>query len=788
MVQPRNSCKESGYRIAGDSAIRRRRAWSTAGMSVGDCARTGIATKATAAAIVAALTAFTVAPPAFADDVLVARSLLDASSSPAIHEAGSEEGSMPDPVRDAADGSKDDPSSDSTGVASPKPGSDAGAASGAVEAADAADAASSGSADGAGENSGPADSAVASSDNAAAEVEALSLTVEAYATTDVETDAVDAQGATLYDRIQEELAASASAVVAVEVGDSLDSQVSIPAGKQLTIDLNGCSLSATASGAAFQLGGGSTLTVIDNSSGKSGSLSASSALAMQGDYDLEKCNLNLQSGHVSCTTLVDSANCMQVTLRGGSASMTSTMRVGSNVWVDIQGSCSVSSSASGSAFQIANGGYVKVLGNARLTYSGAGSVFVLGRGGVLEMGSGASCGVAISAPSGGIVQFDSNSVDASCNGASISCGSGHPVFKAGSGGAGATIKFVSGVLPDDSMKHFLGSGSYCVHEPGKGFVVRDQAFINGSCIGTADDVYYYSEADFANASGSKVRFLLVEFSFDPTSCAGTPVVGKTSHIHVAPGTELRNAPLFALMEAPAKDGCKFKWVRSSTGEKMTPDEVLALPIAAGGTYSFVGTYVADEVTPPDPGPGPDEPDPVDPPDPGPGTDDPGPVGPDDPAPGGGSGAGGSAGSAGGAGAEAGGAGASGGGAYGAVSAAPGSRGPLEPHAPETPWNPPGLALAAGFTVPSAGPGVVVRELMSAPSGTPAAGAGAGPGGSGANAGRPLFGAQGPAGVDLPLSAPEVALLAGLGTATALAALLASRRAAFLAANAAAASA
>ena len=128
---------------------------------------------------------------------------------------------------------------------------------------------------------------------------------------------------------------------------------------------------------------------------------------------------------------------------------------------------------------------------------------------------------------------------------------------------------------------------------------------------------------------------------------------------------------------------------------------------------------------------------------------------------------------------------------GAVSAQPGSRGPSEPHAPETPWNPPGLALAAGFTVPAAGPGVVVRELMSAPSGTPAAGAGAGGAGPDGDGARgpgegSLFDSQGPAGVELPLSASEVALLAGLGGATALAALLASRRAAFLAANAASA--
>lgn len=615
---------------------------------------------------------------------------------------------------------------------------------------------------------------------------------------DTAASALDAQAATLYDRIQAELAASSSAVVVVEAGDSLGSQVSVPSGKQLTIDLSGCSLSASASGAAFQLGGGSTLTVIDNSAAKSGSLSCSSALTMQGDFDFEKCNLNLQSGHVSCTTLVASANCMQVTLSGGSLSMTSTLRVGSDVWVDVKGGCSVSSSASGGAFQVGSGGSVSVLGSARVSYSGAGSVFVLKKGGVLEMGSGASCGVTISAPSGGIVQFDSGSVDASYNGASISCGAGHPVFSAGSGGAGATIKFVSGVLPDDSLKKFLGSGSFCVHEPGKGFVVRDQAFINDSCIGMADDVYYYSEADFANAGGNKVRFVLVDFSFDPASCAGTAVAGKTGHIHVAPGTELRNAPLFALIDAPVRDGYEFRWVRSSTGDKLTPDEVLALPIAAGGAYSFVGTYVADAV---DPGPGPDEPGPVDPDPgpvdpvdpPGPGPDEP-PVGPVDPTPGGGNGAGGAGGGAGagsGAGAEAGGAGASGGAAMGAVSAQPGSRGPSEPHAPETPWNPPGLALAAGFTVPAAGPGVVVRELMSAPSGTPAAGAGAGgagPDGDSAPGAGSLFDSQGPAGVELPLSAPEVALLAGLGGATALAALLASRRAAFLAANAAAASA
>lgn len=751
MVQPRNSCKKSGQMHARDSIF-------------AEAAR-----KAAALTLASTLGAFCTSSAAVASTEEQRNEAFDGQ----VLGETIDPSHVPPAAIDEADGSGNPTPSE--------PGSKAEAEDPEADAADVDAAGDSDNPDGLG---APAD---------LTDLETFALAYEAdpdaAATTDFAAAAadIDAQGATLYDRIQAELASSASAVVAVEAGDSLGSQVSVPSGKQLTIDLNGCSLSATASGAAFQLGGGSTLTIIDNSAAKRGSISCSSALTMQGDYDFEKCNLNVQSGHVSCTTLVASANCMQVTLSGGSVSMTSTMRVGSDVWVDVKGSCSVSSSASGSAFQIANGGYVKALGNARVTYTGAGSVFVLGRGGVLEMGSGASCGVTISAPSGGIVQFDSGSVDASFNGARLTCGSGHPVFSAGSGGAGATIKFVSGVLPDDSMKRFLGSGSYCVHEPGKGFVVRDQAFVNDSCIGVADDVYYYSEADFANASGSKVHFLLVEFSFDPTSCAGTSVAGKTAHVHVAPGTELRNVPAFALISAPAKDGCTFRWVRSSTGEKLTPDEVLAMPIAAGGAYSFVGTYVADEVTPPDPGPGPDEPDPVDP-----GPDEP-PVGPVDPTPGGGNGAGGAGGGVG-AGAGAGsGAGASGGAAMGAVSAQPGSRGPLEPHAPDTPWNPPGLALAAGFTVPAAGPGVVVRELMSAPSGTPAAGAGAGgagPDGDGApgpGAGS-LFDSQGPAGVELPLSAPEVALLAGLGGATALAALLASRRAAFLAANAAAASA
>ena len=573
--------------------------------------------------------------------------------------------------------------------------------------------------------------------------------------------------ATLSDRIQEELAASSSAVVALEDGDALDAQVAVPAGKQLTVDLNGRALSASAGGAAFKLGGGSTLTIIDNSAGKGGSISTGAALVEQDEFDYTKCNLVVQSGSISCSTLIGSANCAQVTLAGGSVSMSSTMRVTSDVWVDIKGSCSVRSSASDCAFRIAGGGSVTTLANAHVTYTGGGTMFRLLKGGVLELGSGASCGVVLNASNGSIVAFDNSSVNASYNGATIVCGKDHPVFVSGSAGAGATVKFVSGTLPDDSIKSFLGAGSFCVYEPNKGFVVCGQSFVNDNCIGMADDVYYYTEDSFANASGTKVRFLLVDFSFNAADFAGTALAGKTAHIHVPPGTELRNAPLFALMDAPARDGFTFEWVLESTGAGYLPDEVLAMPIVAGKTYSFVGCYVADAV---DPGPGPVDPDPG-PVDPGP--VDPGPVNPPDPGPDGGEGSGGTGGGAG----------------------LPGGPSPANPFMP---WNPPGLAAAAGFTVPASGPGVVARPLEAV-----AAGAGAGDGGDAGDAlaeaaAEALVAARGTEGEGevrsargagapaAPFPASGLATVAALAAGVALMALLASRAAAFLSANAAAA--
>lgn len=586
--------------------------------------------------------------------------------------------------------------------------------------------------------------------------------------------------ATLSDRIQEALAASSSAVVALEDGDALDAQVAVPAGKQLTVDLNGRALSASAGGAAFKLGGGSTLTIIDNSAGKGGSISTGAALVEQDEFDYTKCNLVVQSGSISCSTLVGFANCAQVTLAGGSVSMSSTMRVTSDVWVDIKGSCSVRSSASDCAFRIAGGGSVTTLANAHVTYTGGGTMFRLLKGGVLELGSGASCGVVLNASNGSIVTFDNSSVNASYNGATIVCGKDHPVFASGSAGAGATVKFVSGTLPDDSIKSFLSAGSFCVYEPNKGFVVCGQSFVNDNCIGMADDVYYYTEDSFANASGTKVRFLLVDFSFNAADFAGTAQAGKTAHIHVPPGTELRNAPLFALMDAPARDGFTFEWVLESTGAGYLPDEVLAMPIVAGKTYSFVGCYVADAVDPgpgpvdPDPGPvdpGPGPVDPVDPVDPGP--VDPGPVNPPDPGPDGGEGSGGTGGGAG----------------------LPGGPSPANPFMP---WNPPGLAAAAGFTVPASGPGVVARPLEAV-----AAGAGAGDGGDagdalaeaaaealvaarGAEGEGEVRSARGAGAPAAPFPASGLATVAALAAGVALMALLASRAAAFLSANAAAA--
>lgn len=112
--------------------------------------------------------------------------------------------------------------------------------------------------------------------------------------------------------------------------------------------------------------------------------------------------------------------------------------------------------------------------------------------------------------------------------------------------------------------------------------------------------------------------------------------------------------------------------------------------------------------------------------------------------------------------------------------------PRTPHSPATPWNPPGLALAAGFTVPAAGPGVSTRdELELAELGLITAGEGMGDGDDPDEA--TLFDAEALEDRNgLPFGAMEVTVALALAGGTALTAMLASNAAAFIGANAAAA--
>lgn len=112
--------------------------------------------------------------------------------------------------------------------------------------------------------------------------------------------------------------------------------------------------------------------------------------------------------------------------------------------------------------------------------------------------------------------------------------------------------------------------------------------------------------------------------------------------------------------------------------------------------------------------------------------------------------------------------------------------PRTPHSPATPWNPPGLALAAGFTVPAAGPGVSTRdELELAELGLITAGEGMGDGDDPDEA--TLFDAEALEDRNgLPFDAMEVTVALALAGGTALTAMLASNAAAFIGANAAAA--
>ena len=406
----------------------------------------------------------------------------------------------------------------------------------------------------------------------------------------IEAQALEA--ASFADRANEALAASSNAEVILDGDETLDGQITIPANKTLTVDLNGYTLTCTG-GTPFAMGGdASTLTINDSSTAKTGVLNASRSTLLSQD-GFQKANFNLINGHISCQNL-GSSNFVQFTLLGGSVSMSTRMLIADPTRVDIQGTCSVSSSASTGAFRV-NSGVVSVASTARVTYTGAGAIFDL-NGGSVVLGSGATASGNITATTGNIVLFEKKNSSATINNPNIICGS-DPVFKSSGTGSDAKITFISGTLPDDSMKDFLGAGLFCFHVPGGGYLVHDQSFVNDQCVGVADGVYYYSEDDFAKVTGSKTAYNLANFAFDTGSFAPA-LAGKAQHVHVYPGTKLADVPLFTLDTAPAVDGYTFYWVRSSTGAKYTADQVLSMPITED--YSFVGRYEANPVSKPDP--------------------------------------------------------------------------------------------------------------------------------------------------------------------------------------------
>lgn len=104
-----------------------------------------------------------------------------------------------------------------------------------------------------------------------------------------------------------------------------------------------------------------------------------------------------------------------------------------------------------------------------------------------------------------------------------------------------------------------------------------------------------------------------------------------------------------------------------------------------------------------------------------------------------------------------------------------------PQNPFTPWNPPGLAVAAGFTVPTSGPGVVMADESQL---TPSA-AGSGNGDDDSEDVVSPFSTPVPEEKILPFTGEDVASTLGLAGGTVLAALLVSRVQMFLRANEAA---
>lgn len=193
----------------------------------------------------------------------------------------------------------------------------------------------------------------------------------------------------------------------------------------------------------------------------------------------------------------------------------------------------------------------------------------------------------------------------------------------------------------------------------------------------------------------------------------------------------------------AVSGYKFLGWYDAAGNKLNANA----PVQAGQVYTARYERVETPIGPVDPNPGPDDPTPVVPVNPNP---QPGP------------------------------------GVVGTVTPIrPGTV--AFPRNPFTPWNPPGLAIAAGFTVPAAGPGVDVLDELLEPVVT-----GAGAGGDNPNdedglpTGVSLFDAEEMGSSALPFSSAEVVTTGALAGGAAAVALIATKTSTFFAANAQAA--
>lgn len=448
---------------------------------------------------------------------------------------------------------------------------------------------------------------------------------------------------------------------------SIDTPIPLSYGSGLTLTLNGHTL--TCSGSAFRVEGGASIYIFGDGSIKAGG----SLISGDGRGFIDIAQM---SGTIAATTLSTQNADWSFSLMGGTLSLSQPVVMGTDTILSVSQKTELNSVASVAGIQmtasdaelyldgslVTTGGGIVMCDGARLSIAGTASVSA----GSNAITVGRDCTVSIG------------------SGASLTAG-GNVLSAGSSGGAGTIVTSGPSVaMSDGTIASYVASGTIVEFSGGAFTTATAVNPQSRGWYGSIDDIWCPTQADFdgllakiPNGSESCVHHT-VSFVQDDGSPIGDVIVRKGHCVgdSVTPG-----APA-----APAVEGKRFSGWKDASGAELSASALAKLPVNADASY--VACYVDDI---------------------GPGTGDVGAgegedAGSDDGLPGNEDGEtlGGSNGT-------------------GSDSGLP-----RVPHVPPpaTPWNPPGLALAAGFTVPAAGPGVVLLDEIGEPL---ASGAGAGSG-------------------------------------------------------------